>query len=294
MTMVEENPALARKRRIEQRRAEKRCSDDALSNEDVKRVRLSDFSDGEGSDDPDGDRLLPSIRGIKRQARYEPGVPMTKEELQKWRKQARRVRNRESAAASRQKTRQRIDELEGEVSELQAELAAARARIAELEAVGASSGSPSVSEVTVKIEKNESHQVSPVPSPTASPSASPLPPPRSFSPQGFSLDDTIVDAPVPLLPTMILDQQQFESRVQPYVSQDNPCLATFKTLPAAKINMGEDGTGTIADVSSSDEADSGNDQASDVASEDEELGSFLWDALTDYDPNLEDLAELCA
>jgi len=58
--------------------------------------------------------------------------------------------------------------------------------------------------------------------------------------------------------------------------------------------MGEDGTGTIADVSSSDEADSGNDQASDVASEDEELGSFLWDALTDYDPNLEDLAELCA
>lgn len=41
---------------------------------------------------------------------------MSKEELAVWRKEQRRKRNRESAAASRNKTRVRIDELEGEVS----------------------------------------------------------------------------------------------------------------------------------------------------------------------------------
>lgn len=41
---------------------------------------------------------------------------MTKDELSEWRKEERRKRNRESAAASRNKTRARIDELEGEVN----------------------------------------------------------------------------------------------------------------------------------------------------------------------------------
>ncbi|KAL3780721.1 hypothetical protein ACHAW5_010246 [Stephanodiscus triporus] len=44
-----------------------------------------------------------------------PTVPMSKEELSQWRKEQRRERNRESAAASRNKTRSRIEELEGEV-----------------------------------------------------------------------------------------------------------------------------------------------------------------------------------
>ncbi|KAL7528117.1 hypothetical protein ACHAWF_002451 [Thalassiosira exigua] len=42
---------------------------------------------------------------------------MTKEELFEWRKEQRRKRNRESAAASRNKTRARIEELEGEVEQ---------------------------------------------------------------------------------------------------------------------------------------------------------------------------------
>lgn len=50
------------------------------------------------------------------QARYDPDVPMTKEETARWRREARRVRNRESAAASRAKTRDRIAELEEEVN----------------------------------------------------------------------------------------------------------------------------------------------------------------------------------
>eukprot|EP00591_Stephanopyxis_turris_P004341 CAMPEP_0195520706 /NCGR_PEP_ID=MMETSP0794_2-20130614/17461_1 /TAXON_ID=515487 /ORGANISM="Stephanopyxis turris, Strain CCMP 815" /LENGTH=311 /DNA_ID=CAMNT_0040650123 /DNA_START=9 /DNA_END=941 /DNA_ORIENTATION=+ len=50
-----------------------------------------------------------------RLTRYEPDVPMTKEEAEAWRKEARRLRNRESAAASRQKVRGRITELESQM-----------------------------------------------------------------------------------------------------------------------------------------------------------------------------------
>lgn len=51
----------------------------------------------------------------RKQMRYDPEVPMTKEEASAWRREARRVRNRESAAASRRKIRDRIEELEEEV-----------------------------------------------------------------------------------------------------------------------------------------------------------------------------------
>ncbi|KAL7461296.1 hypothetical protein ACHAXS_001714 [Conticribra weissflogii] len=51
----------------------------------------------------------------KGQIQYNPDVPMTKEQLTAWRREMRRVRNRESAAASRRKVRDRIEELEEEV-----------------------------------------------------------------------------------------------------------------------------------------------------------------------------------
>ena len=80
---------------------------------------------------------LSSIRGIKKQARYEPTVPMSsKAELTAWRKEARRIRNRESAAASRNKTRQRIEELEKDLSHMQKLYQAALDRIALLETSG--------------------------------------------------------------------------------------------------------------------------------------------------------------
>ncbi len=53
--------------------------------------------------------------GKKTQIQYNPDVPMTKEQLTAWRREMRRVRNRESAAASRRKVRDRIQELEEEV-----------------------------------------------------------------------------------------------------------------------------------------------------------------------------------
>mmetsp|Transcript_14394 Transcript_14394/g.16344 ORF Transcript_14394/g.16344 Transcript_14394/m.16344 type:complete len:314 (-) Transcript_14394:195-1136(-) len=75
----------------------------------------------------------------KPQMRYDPEVPMTKDEAAAWRREQRRKRNRESAAASRQRQRDRISELEEEVSEWKSKYEAALARIQELEQLKESS-----------------------------------------------------------------------------------------------------------------------------------------------------------
>lgn len=51
--------------------------------------------------------------------RYKPNYEMSKEELKKWRREQRMIRNRQSAAASRQKVRNRIIDLENQVQFLQ-------------------------------------------------------------------------------------------------------------------------------------------------------------------------------
>jgi len=69
----------------------------------------------------------------KYQNRYEPDVPMTKEQEAEWRKEARKQRNRESAAASRSKVRNRIIELESEVEGWKAKYVALMQRLDALE-----------------------------------------------------------------------------------------------------------------------------------------------------------------
>lgn len=147
----------ARQHRIERRRRDKRARFEDDEDEDY---------DDTGADGQTSSRKIPlsAIKGIKKQARYEPVVPMGKEELSEWRKEARRVRNRESAAASRRKTRERIEELEGQVSELENKYASALARIAELE------GQEEPSEITsftsaIENQEPSSHRVSPTLSP---------------------------------------------------------------------------------------------------------------------------------
>ena len=70
----------------------------------------------------------------KPQNKYEPDVPMTKEEAAAWRREQRRKRNRESAAASRQKQRDRITELEAELGEWKAKFSAVMGRLNAAEA----------------------------------------------------------------------------------------------------------------------------------------------------------------
>lgn len=131
--------ALARKRRIELRSLQRGSdlSDDqsTLSSESSqsKRARIEE----DILVDPITFKRKPSITGIKKQSRYDPGVNMSREELREWRKEARRVRNRQSAAESRSRNRDQITELGSEVDVLKSKYAAALQRIVELEAAAA-------------------------------------------------------------------------------------------------------------------------------------------------------------
>jgi hypothetical protein len=103
----------ARKRRRELL-ASQRTTVMETSVEDVAPSQV--VSDSETSE-PKRRKLSESAKskGKKPQMKYDPEVPMTKEEAAAWRREQRRKRNRESAAASRQRQRDRISELEIEL-----------------------------------------------------------------------------------------------------------------------------------------------------------------------------------
>ena len=130
--------ARARKRRIALRK-QNASMDEVIDGGARKRSKKEVVSDTEEDlydeeDEEEEDyKPKPSITGIKKQSRYMPGVPMTKDELKAWRKEARRVRNRESAAASRRRNRDRIGVLESEVEVLKSKYAAALKFIVDLE-----------------------------------------------------------------------------------------------------------------------------------------------------------------
>jgi len=111
--------------------------------------------------------------------KYEPDDPsLTEEQRAQWRKEQRKARNRASAAASRHKTKARIDELEGEVGELKRMYAAAVARIAELEGAGSSNISSrhsNISASAVGFPTDFTAGVGRVTSTTISPPSSPPP-----------------------------------------------------------------------------------------------------------------------
>ena len=104
---------------------------DAASIDDptIEDVDRDDCYDSSGCDNPTGS----SGDNKKMQIRYDPEVPMSKEQLAAWRREARRVRNRESAAASRQRIRDRINELEIERDEWKTRFIQATNRLAQLE-----------------------------------------------------------------------------------------------------------------------------------------------------------------
>mmetsp|Transcript_29302 Transcript_29302/g.49934 ORF Transcript_29302/g.49934 Transcript_29302/m.49934 type:complete len:476 (-) Transcript_29302:154-1581(-) len=76
--------------------------------------------------------------GAKRpQMKYDPSIPMTKEETSAWRREQRRKRNRESAAACRKRQRDRISELEAEVNEWKVRFDEALGQLREVDGAGA-------------------------------------------------------------------------------------------------------------------------------------------------------------
>ncbi|KAL7503689.1 hypothetical protein ACHAXN_002862 [Cyclotella atomus] len=78
--------------------------------------------------------VFKSTQSNKRpQMKYDPEVPLSKEETSAWRREQRRKRNRESAAACRKRQRDRITELEVEVSEWKAKFDDAIRKLGQIE-----------------------------------------------------------------------------------------------------------------------------------------------------------------
>lgn len=107
----------------------------------------------------------------KTQIRYDPDVPMNKDQLAAWRREARRVRNRESAAASRQRIRNRISELEDEVGDWKTKYSQAIQRLEALERCIAANvnNEPDQQATEQKLTVQQEPQ-----GPPAAPSAAPL------------------------------------------------------------------------------------------------------------------------
>ena len=140
------DPAEARKRRkaiIESQRLESETAAAAATENSAQNQSSAPApsTQEESSAAPSSEDALPpkkrKVEKKKTQIRYDPDVPMSKEQLAAWRREARRVRNRESAAASRQRIRNRITELETEVEGWKSKYNQAMERLQELENVAA-------------------------------------------------------------------------------------------------------------------------------------------------------------
>ncbi len=119
-----DSSALARKRRREKLGGILSSTPSEVSSSRVAKVE-SDYSSDDSSR---------QAKGPKRpQMKYDPDVPMTKQEASAWRREQRRKRNRESAAACRKRQRDRIAELEIEVSEWKAKFDEALAELNKME-----------------------------------------------------------------------------------------------------------------------------------------------------------------
>jgi len=110
---------------------------------------------------------------------------MSRDELSEWRKEQRRKRNRESAAASRNKTRAKIEELEGEVNqwkdkyrEMENKMRCMERHIDFLTKGGVMSHQMMSSQPPMVVSRFDSPPISPPMSPPISP---PMSPPPSLS-----------------------------------------------------------------------------------------------------------------
>ena len=136
------DPAEARKRRKEIMQSQRSENEGAASNNaaaTADNAATAPAAGATGEKKPPKKRKVDAKKGDdgqlkkKTQIRYDPDVPMNKEQLAAWRREARRVRNRESAAASRQRIRNRISELEDEVGQWKTKYAQAMERLQAIE-----------------------------------------------------------------------------------------------------------------------------------------------------------------
>ena len=145
----------------------------------------------------------------KPQMKYDPDVPMSKEEATAWRREQRRKRNRESAAASRQRQRDRITELEAELEQWKSACDAVEAKIRALE-----EQSPSFDVTTTKAAEDATRSIR---ADSPEPPVAILAPPASPTTSTFlDLSGDGLDKPlIPQQPTSSLSPVQEQQHQQP-------------------------------------------------------------------------------
>lgn len=137
----------------------------------------------------------------KPQMKYDPDVPMTKEEAAVWRREQRRKRNRESAAMSRQRQRDRIADLEIEVDEWKVKVGSIMDRIKKLEDASGIDSRSLVPELELvpdqSLELELIHNTSTFVSPPSSPGRySPVSPTPEASPIASACIKSVISAVV--------------------------------------------------------------------------------------------------
>jgi len=180
------------------------------------------------SDDEAGASTGTSIATKKKkpQMKYDPDVPMSKEEATAWRREQRRKRNRESAAASRQRQRDRISELEAEVAQYKKAYDAVQDQIKALEEQQQKHPTTSV----VSVSRSETPE--PVPSilTTTQPAS-----PTTSTFLDLNAGDGIVDKPI-LLPTKAFSQEQQLQQPFKMISRHAVQNHSPTTISEAKAN----------------------------------------------------------
>ena len=116
--------------------------------EDTTSAKIAKVEDGEQQQAAQPILTVSQTKGAKRpQMKYDPSIPMTKDETSSWRRDQRRKRNRESAAACRKRQRDRISELEVEATNWKAKFEEAMLQLKDFE------GEEAAAEVRAQVEK---------------------------------------------------------------------------------------------------------------------------------------------
>jgi hypothetical protein len=172
LVLLDSSTVEARKRRREilssQRSLAPETVSSASTSECVPTTKKRRVSTDESLDsDVESKTTVTSKGGKKPQMKYDPDVPMTKDDAAAWRREQRRKRNRESAAASRQRQRDRIAELEIEVGDWKDKYDEMMSKIRKLEDItGSSKTAEFVPTTRAETPAPETQTVTPRASPT--------------------------------------------------------------------------------------------------------------------------------
>eukprot|EP00428_Durinskia_dybowskii_P009659 CAMPEP_0170304264 /NCGR_PEP_ID=MMETSP0116_2-20130129/52474_1 /TAXON_ID=400756 /ORGANISM="Durinskia baltica, Strain CSIRO CS-38" /LENGTH=303 /DNA_ID=CAMNT_0010556251 /DNA_START=54 /DNA_END=965 /DNA_ORIENTATION=- len=178
------------------------------------------------------DLMEASMKSKKPQMKYDPEVPMTKEEAAVWRREQRRKRNRESAAASRQRQRDRIVELEIELDEWKDKFDSIMQKIKDLEELSGKSADDymSAEQSQIFLELSTSKFVSPPTSPGHSSFSSDESEPSPVASSSLKLLQPVKVTPTEGLAKQLIGQVEHEHSIK-MISRQAVKISDAPSLP---------------------------------------------------------------